>query len=66
MKSKCNKCKKKLSLIYFTCKCGNTYCIAHQIPHKHNCTFDYLNENKQKIKKNNPKIENIMNKNLLK
>ena len=41
MKKKCKYCNKKLPLIYFTCKCNNLYCIKHQLPHVHNCNYDY-------------------------
>ena len=66
IKKKCKHCRKKLSLISFTCKCGHLYCITHQNPHIHNCSYNYLKENKQKLEKDNPKIESSMDKKLLK
>ena len=40
----------------FKCKCGNYYCNLHRCSNEHNCTFDYLLENKEKIKKNNKRV----------
>jgi len=55
-KNKCQFCKKKLGMISFTCKCGFCFCQTHLNPHSHNCTFDYKNEKKCKIIKENPKM----------
>mgnify|MGYP001183821910 CR=1 FL=1 len=55
-KNKCQFCKKKLGMISFTCKCGKCFCQAHLNPHSHNCTFDYVNEKKCKLIKENPKL----------
>ena len=65
-KIKCKHCKKKLKLITFKCKCGYTFCVNHQVPHIHNCTFDYVKETKDKLKKNNPKIKSSMETKILK
>lgn len=65
-KIKCKHCRKKVGLISFTCKCGNIYCVTHQVPHNHNCTFNYIKETKQKLKKENPKIKTSMENKLLK
>ena len=59
-KKRCNKCNKKLSMINFTCKCGFTFCIKHQLPHNHNCTYNYKKDLKQKITINNPKMNKKM------
>ena len=63
---KCKYCKKKLNLINFKCKCNNYYCIKHQLPHNHNCQFDYKKESKNLILKNNPKINSSMENKILK
>tara|TARA_Y100001958_G_C21171863_1_gene503485 strand:+ start:743 stop:1042 length:300 start_codon:yes stop_codon:yes gene_type:complete len=55
-KKKCNFCKKKLGIISFTCKCGKCFCQNHLNPHSHNCEFDYINEKKCKLIKENPKL----------
>lgn len=54
---KCKCCNKKLKLIFFKCKCNNYYCIKHQLPHVHNCSFNNKEVIKKNITKNNPKIK---------
>ena len=53
---RCQKCNKKLKIIIFTCKCNHKFCLEHQNPHSHNCTYDYKTENCKIIEKNNPKL----------
>ena len=53
---KCTQCNKKLKLISFTCKCGFKYCVVHQNPHSHKCTYDYKSEKCKIIEKSNPKL----------
>lgn len=36
----CFKCNKKF-VILIQCKCEQSYCIKHQLPEKHNCTYIY-------------------------
>ena len=61
----CSKCKKK-SMIVFNCRCGKEFCTKHKQPEDHNCTFDFKNYGKEKIKINNPKVtNNKFNKNEL-
>ena len=53
---RCHQCNKKLSMMSFKCKCGNMYCIAHQIPHTHKCSYNHKQEKIIQIQNNNPKI----------
>tara|TARA_B110000046_G_C12593590_1_gene233900 strand:- start:74 stop:355 length:282 start_codon:yes stop_codon:yes gene_type:complete len=55
-KIRCAYCKKKLGLIYFTCKCGNKYCQKHLNPHSHNCSFNNKESCQKQIEKNNPQM----------
>ena len=55
-KIRCPQCKKKLSMMSFECKCGNMYCITHQTPHMHSCSYNYKNDLQNKIEKDNPKL----------
>ena len=57
-KIRCHQCNKKLSMMSFKCKCGNMYCIAHQIPHTHKCSYNHKQEKMIQIQNNNPKIYN--------
>ena len=56
-KNKCYLCKKKLKMIYFTCKCKHHFCIIHQNPHAHSCLYNYKKEKVKEIEKKNPKLE---------
>jgi hypothetical protein len=42
-KSRCgfNGCKKKITLVDFPCKCGETHCSMHRASEVHNCSYDY-------------------------
>ena len=48
-KLRCKKCKKKLKITTFACKCNNCYCT--KCKYDHNCTFDYNKDNIEKLKK---------------
>lgn len=56
LKPKCHYCNKKLKMMSFTCKCGLNFCIAHQYPHTHNCSYNYKTEKCKIIEINNPKL----------
>ena len=53
-KPRCYQCNKKLKMIHFTCKCNHTFCILHQNPHSHNCSFNNKKLCQETIKNNNP------------
>lgn len=57
-RQKCKECGAKLGILNYTCKCGKIFCPKHFNPHSHNCTFDYKNEKKIELEKNNPKLGN--------
>ena len=63
IKEKCNFCNKKLKMIHFTCRCYHKFCIIHQNPHSHKCSYDSKSAKKIEITNNNPilssKIERI-------
>lgn len=58
--NRCNlsECNKRLTLTESTmkCKCGNIFCTTHRFSEKHNCTFDYRGEAKQKIEQSLNKV----------
>jgi len=43
------RCKKKLSLISFSCKCEKEFCNIHRIPESHNCVFEGKKHIKNKM-----------------
>ena len=55
-KRRCKKCNKKLKTLFFTCKCKNDFCSKCRYPSDHNCTFDFVKENQEKLKIENPVI----------
>jgi len=52
---KCWRCKKKVGLLGFPCKCGYIFCAKHRYNDRHSCTFDYREQQKisleQKLEK---------------
>jgi len=55
-KTRCNECNKKLGLIPFNCKCQGFFCTIHRYPEKHNCDFDHVTFQREKLIKDNPVI----------
>jgi len=49
-------CRKKLGLISFTCKCGQIFCVAHQSPHSHECSYDHGQDKRNDIQTRNPSV----------
>lgn len=54
--NRCSVCNKKTKLIGFKCKCGVNTCITHKLPEDHNCDYDFKTEEKERLRKKNPKI----------
>lgn len=58
--SRCNlaNCNKKLGLLdsNIKCKCGDVFCSTHRYSNKHNCSFDYKKDNKEKMEKSLTKV----------
>lgn len=53
--SRCFFCKKK-QLILIDCRCNYKFCIIHKNPEDHTCSFDYKEDAKKMLIKNNPKV----------
>ena len=56
MAKPCVICNKK-TLLNSLCKCGDTVCLEHRYSDKHCCTFDYKNEQRKKIARENPLVK---------
>ncbi|GMH28361.1 hypothetical protein Nepgr_030204 [Nepenthes gracilis] len=54
---RCSTCRKRVSLMGFSCKCGNLFCAAHRYSDKHNCPFDYRAAAQDALAKANPLIK---------
>ena len=55
-KKRCHVCRKKVGLTGFDCRCGGHYCSLHRYSDTHECSFDYKEHGKDKIRKDNPVI----------
>ncbi len=49
-------CKHKTTLIKFTCKCDNTYCLQHRFTDQHGCTFDHITSAREELRKRNQPV----------
>ena len=49
-------CKKKITTMNVTCRCGLTTCMKHRYPEDHGCTFDHKKEAQKELSEANPKI----------
>jgi len=54
IEKRCYQCNKKLKMINFTCRCEHKFCIIHQNPHNHNCSYDSKANLQLKLKIENP------------
>ncbi len=55
---KCSVCNKKVNPLYqVQCKCSKTLCLTHRYPDKHDCPFDFVKLNKEKLNKELIKVE---------
>lgn len=53
----CHLCKKRLKLASdYLCRCGNVFCVVHRFYDQHSCTYDYKNEEKKRLEKENPRV----------
>jgi hypothetical protein len=54
-KKRCLVCKRKLGLAdFYVCKCEKIFCKLHRYGSDHSCSYNYFEEQKIKIEKNNP------------
>jgi len=54
----CFWCKKKVpwTAEALLCKCGLLFCDKHRFPEDHRCTFNYREEYKAKLRRENPRV----------
>ena len=53
---RCIMCKKKVGLFGFTCRCEGMFCGTHRYSDKHNCSYDFHQENKKFLAASNPQV----------
>lgn len=56
-KTRCLICKKKLGITGFECRCGGLFCSLHRFEDQHSCDFDFKTKEREKLKKDNPVVE---------
>ncbi|KAI5184885.1 AN1-type zinc finger protein 5/6 [Nematocida homosporus] len=53
----CSVCYLRLRITNtFGCRCSGQFCFKHRYSDEHNCPFDYKQENRLRLEKENPKI----------
>nr|GEX68942.1 putative zinc finger A20 and AN1 domain-containing stress-associated protein 8 [Tanacetum cinerariifolium] len=53
-RNRCHVCSKRVGLVPFLCRCGESFCELHRMPEKHTCKFDFKAAGRVVIKKQNP------------
>lgn len=54
--SRCFRCKRKVGLTKFVCKCGETFCTNCRQPEVHLCGFDHRAQGVRKLSESNPLV----------
>ncbi|KAL7054886.1 hypothetical protein AAHC03_024467 [Spirometra sp. Aus1] len=56
---RCLECNKKLTIVEqgIECACGGSFCSYHRYTDRHNCSFDYRAEAREKLEKANPTVK---------
>lgn len=52
---KCFNCRRKTYLVT-KCKCEKKVCLECRHPEDHHCSYDYQQEQREKIQKENPEV----------
>eukprot|EP01121_Diplochlamys_sp_Union-15-3_P018629 TRINITY_DN682_c0_g1_i1.p1 TRINITY_DN682_c0_g1~~TRINITY_DN682_c0_g1_i1.p1 ORF type:complete len:111 (-),score=21.23 TRINITY_DN682_c0_g1_i1:50-382(-) len=47
-------CKRRLGFTDIECRCGKMHCGKHRYPDEHNCSFDWKQFDREKLKNANP------------
>lgn len=56
--TKCYHCKKKIKIVEYTCKCTTKkFCNICSAPEDHNCSFDFVAYQKEKLENKLVKVE---------
>jgi len=55
--SHCWKCNRKVGLLGFACKCKYVFCANHRYSDKHNCDFDYRQDQREQLNKSLEKVQ---------
>ena len=55
--NRCFDCNKKVGVMGFKCRCGETFCGSHRYPEEHKCEFDFKKTGRDLISKANPVVK---------
>ncbi|KAK9059252.1 hypothetical protein SSX86_021871 [Deinandra increscens subsp. villosa] len=55
--NRCLSCNKKVGVMGFKCRCGDTFCGSHRYPEKHDCEFDFKKTGRDALAKANPVVK---------
>ncbi|GJR77111.1 zinc finger A20 and AN1 domain-containing stress-associated protein 1-like protein [Tanacetum coccineum] len=55
--NRCFDCNKKVGVMGFKCRCGETFCGMHRYPEEHKCEFDFKKTRRDLISKANPVVK---------
>nr|GEU28894.1 putative zinc finger A20 and AN1 domain-containing stress-associated protein 8 [Tanacetum cinerariifolium] len=53
-RNQCHVCSKRVGLVPFLCRCGESFCGLHRMPEEHACKFDFKAAGRVVIEKQNP------------
>jgi len=56
-KPRCAQCRKKVGMLGFDCKCDKLFCATHRHPDMHQCDFDYKTSGRDRLRRDNQKVE---------
>jgi AN1-like Zinc finger len=54
--NRCFRCRKRVGLTGFSCRCGDLFCGDHRYSDKHDCSFDYKAAGREAISRENPVV----------
>lgn len=56
-KNRCMQCSKRVGLAStYSCRCGGMFCASHRYAEAHACTFNYKEEGRRVLARNNPVV----------
>lgn len=57
-KNRCAKCRKKVGMLGFTCRCELLFCASCRHADQHACTFDYKTKDRARLTRENQVVQN--------
>ncbi|KAM0045154.1 putative transcription regulator A20-like family [Helianthus debilis subsp. tardiflorus] len=54
--NRCSGCRRKVGLMGFRCRCGETFCSDHRYSDRHDCSYDYKAAGREAIARENPVV----------